>query len=53
MKLGVSARDFWIPYQKAFFDIRLSNPLAGRYANMSTEKAHEINEKEKKKAYNQ
>ena len=49
-RLDVSARDFWIPYQKAFFDIRVFNPLAGRYGNMSIEKAHEINEKEKKKA---
>ena len=51
-RLDVSARDFWIPYQKAFFDIRVFNPLAGRYGNMSIEKAHEINEKEKK-AYNE
>jgi len=52
-RLDVSARSFWIPYQKAFFDVRVFNPLARRYGNISTEKAYEINEKEKKKSYNE
>ncbi|MEO0683779.1 MAG: hypothetical protein AAFY76_01695 [Cyanobacteria bacterium J06649_11] len=51
-RLDVSARGFWVPYQKAFFDVRAFNPLAGRYGNLSINKAFEVNEKEKKKSYN-
>ena len=51
-RLDISARGFWIPYQKAFFDVRVFNPLAGRYESMNVSKMYEINEKEKKRAYN-
>jgi len=49
----VRARGFWVPCQKAFFDVRVFNPLAGRYGNISIDKAFETNEKEKKKSYNE
>ena len=39
--------------QKAFYDVRVFNPLAKRYANQSLRKSYEINEKEKKRSYNQ
>ena len=37
--------------QLNFFDIRVFNPLAKRYANQRLKKCFEINEKEKKKSY--
>ena len=51
-RLDVSARGFWVPYQKAFLDVRVFNPLAGRYANVSMQKAFEMNENDKKDDYN-
>jgi len=47
-RLDISARGFWIPGQKAFFDVRVFNPIAGRYRNQSLSKCHEMNEREKK-----
>ena len=55
-RLDIAARGFWVSGQKAFFDIRVFNPTAGRYKNRKLNKAFEMNEKEKKekkKAYNQ
>ena len=52
-RLDISARGFWEAYQQAFFDIRVFNPIAKRYANQSLRKMFEINEKEKKKCYNE
>ena len=52
-RLNIAAKDFWVPGQKAFFDVRVSNPLAGRYGNSKVSKAYEINEKVKKRAYNE
>ena len=52
-RLDVSARGFWIAGQKAFLDIRVFNPIAGRYANMEISKMYITNEKEKKKSYNE
>ena len=48
----ISARGFWVTGQVAFFDLRIFNPMATRYVNMNLSKAFEINEKEKKRAYN-
>ena len=52
-RLDISARGFWESYQLAFLDIRVFNPKAKRYANQKTEKAYEVNEKEKKRQYNE
>ena len=52
-RLDISARSFWITGQKAFLDVRVFNPLAGRYGNSNISKTYEINEKEKKRSYNE
>ena len=52
-RVDVSARGFWIAGQKAFFDMRVFNPLAKRYREHNLEKCYEINEKEKKRHYNE
>ena len=52
-RLDISARSVWITGQRAFLDVRVFNPLAGRYGNSNISKAYEINEKEKKRAYNE
>ena len=46
-RLDISARGFWIPYEKAFFDVRVFNPLAGRYKSINVT-MYEVNEKGKK-----
>ena len=51
-RLDIAARGFWISGQKAFFDIRVFNPIAKRYRNSNVFKAYETNEKEKKRHYN-
>ena len=38
--------------QKAFFDIRVFNPLAKRYVTMDPRRCYEVNETEKKRHYN-
>ena len=52
-RLDVAARNFWETGQKAFFDIRVFNPLASKYGKTKVSKAFEMNEKEKKRQYNQ
>ena len=52
-RLDVSARSFWITSQTAFFDVRVFNPMAKRYVNQELPKAYDINEKEKKRSYNE
>ena len=52
-RLDISARGFWTSGQKAFFDVRVFNPTASRYGQMSTAKMYEVNEKEKKRSYNE
>ena len=52
-RLDIAARGFWISGKKAFFDIRVFNPVAGRYRNSKIPKACEFNEKNKKRQYNQ
>ena len=47
-RLDIAARGFWVSGKKAFFDIRVFNPVAGRYRNSKIPKACELNEKEKK-----
>ena len=53
VRLDISAGGFWQAGQMAFLDIRGLNPNAKRYANIELSKAYEINEKEKKKTYNE
>ena len=51
-RLEIAARGFWVSGKKAFLDIRVFNPVAGRYRNSKIPKACELNEKEKKRQYN-
>ena len=51
-RLDISSRGFWVSGQMAFCDVRVYNPLAKRYGNMELMKCYTLNEKEKKKAYN-
>ena len=37
----------------AFFDVRVFNPTAKRYANQEISKTYEVNEREKNKQYNE
>ena len=53
VRLDISARGFWQAGQMAFLDVRVFNPNAKRYANIELSKAYEINEKEKKKTFNE
>jgi len=48
-RLDISARGFWVAGQRAFFDIRVFNPIARRYSDMEIKKMYETNEKEKKR----
>ena len=47
-RLDVTARDFWVKGQQAFFDVRVFNPFAKRHTKISLKKSLEINEKEKR-----
>ena len=51
-RLDVSARGFWVTGQKAFFDIRVFNPLAKRYVSFKPQHCYTLNEVEKKGHYN-
>ena len=53
VRLDISACGFWQAGEMAFLDVRVFNPNAKRYANIELSKAYEINEKEKKKTYNE
>ena len=52
-RLDVSARGFWLRGQRAFFDIKVFNPIAQRYLTMSPFQAYHSNELEKKRLYNE
>ena len=49
-RFAICARGFWTAGQMAFFDVRVFNPNARRYANLEVSKTCECNEKEKKEA---
>ena len=51
-RIDIAARNFWVTWQMAFFDVRVFNPIAKRYVHMDTSEACQLNEKEKKKNYN-
>ena len=44
---------FWEAGQEALFDVRVFNPNTTRYTKLELSKSYEINEKEKKKYYNE
>ena len=46
-------RSSWLIGQVAFFDVRVFNPTAKRYVNQELRKSYEVNEKEKKRQYNE
>ena len=48
----IRARGFWINGQQAFFDVRVFDPSASRYANQTMQQCFAKNEKEKKRNYN-
>ena len=52
-RLDVSANGFWTRGDKAFFDVRIFNPLALKHRRQNLEKVFIANESEKKKCYNQ
>ena len=50
-RLDISARGVWVRGSKAFFDVRVFNPLAPTYRNRTLAAAHKSNENEKKREY--
>ena len=44
---------FWQAGQMTFFEVRVFNPTAKRYVNLEISKTNEVNEREKKKLYNE
>ena len=50
-RVDVSARGFWTREQKAFFDIRIFDPMAQCHRESSLHAAHRRNEQEKERAY--
>ena len=53
VRLDIIAHGLLKAGQMTFVDVRVFNPNAKRYANIELSKAYEINEKEKKKTYNE
>ena len=52
-RVDIAAREFWISGQRAFFDIRVFNPMVRRYGSQKLNKAYEINERERKRQYDE
>ena len=52
-RVDIATRRFWISGQRAFFDIRVFNPMARRYGSQELNKAYGINEREKTRQYNE
>ena len=50
-RLDVSARGVWVKGSKAFFDVRVFNPLAQSYKDQTLKAAHRLNENGKKREY--
>ena len=53
VRFDMCRQGFWKAGQAAFFDMRVFNPNATRYAKLKLSKSYQINEKEKKKCYNE
>ena len=52
-RVDVAARGVWVKGNRAFFDVRVFNPLAQKYFKETMKSAHKINENSKKREYNQ
>lgn len=52
-RVDISARGFWTRGQKAFADIRIFDPMAACHRELSLEAAHQRNEREKIRAYDE
>ena len=52
-RLDVAARGVWTRGSRAFFDIRVFNPLAQCYNDSTIKAAHKSNENSKKREYNE
>ena len=52
-RLDKCARGFWQAGPTAFFNVRVFNPTAKWYVNQKISKTYEVNEREKKKLYNE
>ena len=50
-RLDVSARGVWVRGSKAYFDVRVFNPLAPSYSDQTLKAAHRTNEMNKKREY--
>lgn len=50
-RVDVSARGFWVRGQRAFFDVRIFDPMAPTYRGSTLDAAHKKNEQEKNRAY--
>ena len=50
-RVDVSARDVWMRGSKAYFDVKVFNPLAQSYSRQTLKAAHTSNEKSKKRMY--
>ena len=53
MRLDVCARGLWQARQMAFFDVRVFNLNSRKYAKQELSKIYQLNEKEKKRLYNE
>ena len=53
VRLEVYARGFWQAGQITFFNVRVFNPNARRYAKQVLSKTYQLNEIEKKRLYNE
>ena len=53
VRLDIRSRAFWIRGHQVFSDIRVFDPNACRYSNLSLSPCYATNEKEKKRNYNQ
>ena len=51
--MDISAHGFWKRGQRAFFDVRVFNPLENSHLNLKLDTAFSSNENEKKRHYNQ
>ena len=52
-RLDFSARGFWSPLQRAFFDVRVFHPNSPSYLNRSPNALYAVHENQKKAAYNE
>jgi len=52
-RLDVSAVNFWVPGERAFFDIRVFDITCQRYRNLELTKRFKRNEDEKRRHYNE